>query len=216
MPLLGHDSAINAQLKAGINSYKRMFGRAPTGIWLPECAYRPAYVDENSEKRAGIETFLAQNGIKVFFSETHTITGGQPVGVAAGDVIGPYGAIKRRYVIPAATTVPKRSATTFFPYYVSETIAGPGAESHSDVAVIGRNNNTGQQVWSADWGYPGDFDYREFHKKAGTSGLQYWRVTGVKVDLEYKDYYHPDLAAYKIEQHAEHFANLCERFTKRF
>jgi 1,4-alpha-glucan branching enzyme len=74
--------------------------------------------------------------------------------------------------------------------------------------VIGRNNSTGQQVWSADWGYPGDFDYREFHKKAGTSGLQYWRVTGAKVDLAHKDYYHPDWAEYKTDQHAEHFAHL--------
>ncbi|MCB9453376.1 MAG: DUF1957 domain-containing protein [Anaerolineaceae bacterium] len=208
LPLLGRDSAINGQIKAGVSSYKRMFGRQPTGIWLPECAYRPAYITESGLKRPGIETFLAQNGLKVFFSETHTITGGQPVGVAAGEVIGPYGAIKRRYVIPASSTVPARSATTFQAYYVSDTVAGPGADEHSGVAVIGRNNRTGQQVWSADWGYPGDFDYREFHRKAGTSGMQYWRVTGEDVELGQKDYYHPDWASYKVDQHAEHFAHL--------
>jgi 1,4-alpha-glucan branching enzyme len=107
-----------------------------------------------------------------------------------------------------ATTVPERPATTYYPYYVSDTTAGAKAEQHSGVAVIGRNNSTGQQVWSADWGYPGDFDYREFHKKAGTSGLQYWRVTGSKIDLAHKDYYHPDWAAYKVREHAEHFAHL--------
>jgi 1,4-alpha-glucan branching enzyme len=208
LPLLGRDSAIDAQLKTGIASYKRLYGRQPTGIWLPECAYRPAYYTADGVLRPGIERFLAENDIKVFFSETHTITGGQPVGVAAGDVIGPYGEIKRRYVIPAATTVPERTATTYNPYYVSDTTAGTDAEQHSGVAVIGRNNSTGQQVWSADWGYPGDFDYREFHKKAGTSGLQYWRVTGSKIDLEHKDYYHPEWAAYKVREHAEHFAHL--------
>lgn len=208
LPLLGRDSAINAQIKVGIQSYERLFGRKPTGIWLPECAYRPAYVNEEGVLRPGIERFLAENGIKVFFSETHTITGGQPVGVAAGDVIGPYGAIKRRYVIPASRQMPKRTATTYNAYYVSETTDGATSERHSGVAVIGRNNSTGQQVWSADWGYPGDFDYREFHKKAGTSGLQYWRVTGAKVDLAHKDYYHPEWADYKIDQHAEHFAHL--------
>ena len=36
LPLLGRDSAINGQIKAGVSSYKRMFGRQPTGIWLPE------------------------------------------------------------------------------------------------------------------------------------------------------------------------------------
>ncbi len=208
LPLLSRDSSIVGQLKAGVESYKRMFGRAPRGIWLPECAYRPAYMTEDGKLRPGLEYWLNQQGLKVFFSETHTITGGQPVGVAAGDVVGPYGAIKRRYVIPAATTVPERSATTYHPYYVSDTTHGPDAEQHSGVAVIGRNNRTGQQVWSAEWGYPGDFDYREFHRKAGTSGLQYWRVTGAKTDLAYKDYYHPDWAAYKVDQHAEHFAHL--------
>lgn len=210
LPLFSRDSSIRGQLKAGVASYKRMFGKQPTGIWLPECAYRPAYITSDGTVRPGIETFLAENGLKVFFSETHTITGGQPVGVAAGDVIGPYGDIKRRYVIPSSSTyiTPKRDVTTFHAYYVSETVKGVDAEQHSGVAVIGRNNRTGQQVWSADWGYPGDFDYREFHKKAGTSGLQYWRVTGAKTDLAHKDYYHPEWAAYKVEQHAEHFAHL--------
>jgi 1,4-alpha-glucan branching enzyme len=210
LPLLGRDSSISGQLKTGISSYQRLFGRAPTGIWLPECAYRPAYITPEGRIRPGIEYFLAENDFKVFFSETHAITGGLPVGVAAGDVIGPYGEIKRRYVIPASSSSPQRAATTYHPYYVSNSTAGLGAEDHSGVAVIGRNNRTGQQVWSADWGYPGDFDYREFHKKAGTSGLQYWRVTGAKTDLAHKDYYHPDWAAYKVEQHAEHFAHLVE------
>ncbi|MBZ0292705.1 MAG: DUF1957 domain-containing protein [Anaerolineae bacterium] len=208
LPLLGRDSSIRGQLLTGIQSYKRMFNRAPTGIWLPECAYRPAYIEDNGKIRPGIERFLSEYGLKVFFSETHTLTGGQPVGVAAGDVIGPYGAIKRRYVIPAAKTFPANRATTYQAYYVTDTTSGTDAEQHSGVAVIGRNNRSGMQVWSADIGYPGDVDYREFHKKAGTSGLQYWRVTGHKVELGDKDYYHPDWAHYKMEQHAEHFAHL--------
>ncbi len=210
LPLLSRDSSINAQIKVGIQSYERLFGRKPRAIWLPECAYRPAYITEEGHIRPGLETFLEQNDLRLFFSETHAVAGGQPVGVAAGEVIGPYGYIKRRYVIPASPTlqIPERPATTFEPYYVSETVAGAAAEEHSGVAVVGRNNKTGMQVWSADGGYPGDFDYREFHKKAGTSGMQYWRVTGVKTDLAEKDYYHPDWAAYKIDQHAEHFAHM--------
>ncbi|MBC7871910.1 MAG: DUF1957 domain-containing protein [Chitinophagaceae bacterium] len=210
LPLLSRDSSIRGQLKTGIQSYRRLFGKEPTGIWLPECAYRPAYVNREGIVRAGIERFLHEVGIKVFFSETHTITGGNPVGVAAGDVIGPYGDIKRRYVIPSSPTylTPKRDVTTYQAYYVADTTDGTAADHHSDVSVIGRNNRTGQQVWSADWGYPGDFDYREFHKKAGTSGLQYWRVTGAKTNLSHKDYYHPEWATFKVEQHAEHFAHL--------
>lgn len=207
LPLLGRDSSISAQIQTGIASYQHHFGRRPTSFWLPECAYRPAYY-ANNHLRPGIETFLAEQEFSVFFTETHTITGGQPVGMAAGDIVGPYGQVKRRYVIPAVNDMPRRDATTFLPYYVSDTAAGEGAFHHSGVAVMGRNAATGQQVWSSNLGYPGDFDYREFHKKAGTSGFKYWRVTGATLDLAYKDYYHPDWAAYKVEQHAEHFAHL--------
>jgi 1,4-alpha-glucan branching enzyme len=99
---------------------------------------------------------------------------------------------------------------------VSETIAGPSAEEHSGVAVIGRNNRTGMQVWSADTGYPGDPDYREFHKKAGTSGLQYWRVSGPGVDLGFKDYYYPEWAAAKVDEHAENFAHLVADLLRKY
>ncbi len=208
LPLLAQDSNISAQVKAGIASYKRIFDRAPKVFWLPECGYRPAYTADDGTMRPGLEAFLAENDIELFFSETHTIVGGKPVGVATGDVIGPSGRIKRRFVIPPANETPQRLATTYQAYYVANSADGRGAKEHSGLAVIGRNNNSGQQVWSADWGYPGDFDYREFYKKAGTSGLQYWRVTGDDVPLDHKDVYHPDWARYKIDQHAEHFAHL--------
>ncbi len=210
LPLLSRDSSIRAQVKTGVQSYTRLFGKAPRAVWLPECAYRPAYITETGRRRSGLESILAESDLRVFFSETHTITGGSPVGVAAGDVIGPYGAIKRRYVIPVMDqfSEAKKNATTFQPYYVSDTTNYPDSPSHSGVAVMGRNQRVGEQVWSAQYGYPGDFDYREFHKKAGTSGLQYWRITGAKIELGEKDLYHPDWAAYKVEQHAEHFAHL--------
>ena len=216
LPLLDTDSSIYGQLKAGIDAYQHHFGRAPRGIWLPECAYRPAYVTSQGDTRPGIEKFLGDLGIKVFFSETHAIEGGQPVGVAAGDAIGPYGEVKRRYVIPIQQAIPLREATTFQPYYVSDTVAGKDAVEHSGVAVIGRDNRTGMQVWSGDWGYPGDYDYREFHKKDGTSGMQYWRVTGSRVDLGHKDAYHPDWAMGKVAEHARHFAWLVSDRLKEY
>lgn len=216
LPLLGHDSAIFSQLKTGVTAYRRHFGRDPRAVWLPECAYRPAYIDENGKTRPGIEHFLQQVGLGLFFTETHTIEGGVPVGVAAGDAIGPYGEIKRRYVIPVSAAIPPRSATTFEPYYVSDTTAGTGASEHSGVAVLGRDNRTGMQVWSAEWGYPGDYDYREFHKKDGLSGMQYWRVSGARVELGYKDAYHPDWALHKVSEHARHFAWLVSDRLKEY
>ncbi|MFN8528929.1 MAG: 1,4-alpha-glucan branching protein domain-containing protein [Anaerolineae bacterium] len=206
LPLLRRDSSVYAQIQQGIQTYQRLFGRAPTGFWLPECGYRPAYITETGETRPGIEHFLSRAGIKVFFTETHTITGGDPVGVATGDVIGPYGVIKRRYVLPPGQKTPKRETTTFRPYWAADTTSGSGGSS--GVAAIGRNVRVGQQVWSAEWGYPGDFDYREFYRRSGRSGIQYWRITSNQTALGDKELYEPEWALCKIDQHAEHFAHL--------
>ena len=217
LPLLATDSAIHAQLHTGVESYRRHFGRDPRGVWLPECAYRPAYYDESGKIRPGIESFLSEENLKVFFCETHLITGGQPVGMAAGDAIGPYGAIKRRYLVPMAKVKSEaHGATTMQAYYVADTTSGFKAHKNSGVAVIGRNNRLGMQVWSAEWGYPGDFDYREFHRKDPVSGFQYWRVTGAKIDLGHKDLWHPDWAENKVEMQADHFCNLVESESRAY
>ena len=211
LPLLSRDSSIYAQLRAGVQSYKRHFGRAPRAIWLPECAYRPAYLDTSGVTRPALEEFLAAQGITCFFVETHAIEGGRPVGKAAGEVaIGPYAAIRRQYVVPVSEE-PISGGSTFSAYHV---VGSDRGLTDPPVAAIGRNNRTGQQVWAADWGYPGEADYREFHKKDHESGLQYWRVTGTGADLGGKDLYHPEWAEPKIEQHALHYARLVERLLR--
>jgi len=213
LPLLSRDSSVYAQLRAGVESYKRLFGRSPRAIWLPECAYRPAYVSDDGTVRPALEEFLSLLGLGCFFSETHAIEGGRPVGKAAGDVaIGPYAAIKRRYVVPLAEGS-GQGGTTYQPYYVAGSARGL---TDPPVAVIGRNNRTGLQVWSGEWGYPGDPDYREFHKKDHISGLQYWRVTGPKTDLGDKEFYHPDWAEHKVKEHARHFAGLVEELATEY
>ena len=211
LPLLGRDSSIYAQLRTGVSSYERFFGRAPRAIWLPECAYRPAYVAEDGTVRPALEEFLAPLGLTCFFVETHTIEGGKPVGKAAGDVaIGPYGMVKRHYVVPIAADADTQGST-YKAYYV---VGSKHGLTEPPVAAIGRNDRTGQQVWSADLGYPGDADYREFHKKDSHSGMQYWRVTGPHVDLSNKDVYHPEWAQGKCKDHAQHFARLVEELLR--
>jgi 1,4-alpha-glucan branching enzyme len=198
LPLLDRDESIHLQLQTAVAAHRRHLGRAPRAIWLPECAYRPAYRSDDGRVRPGLESFLAQHGLSLFFAETHMIEGGRPVGVAAGEAIGPYGEVTRRYLVPLTEAAASHRGTTFSPYFVSE----------PKVAVLGRENKTGLQVWSGEWGYPGEFDYREFHKKDGVSGMQYWRITGARVGLGDKDAYHPDWAEGKVRQHADHFAHL--------
>lgn len=209
LPLLERDSSVHAQLQVGKASYSYHFGRTPSSVWLPECGYRPAYYAEKRGKKyikPGLEAFLSELGIRCFFSETHMVEGGQPVGKAREEVIGPYASIPRRYVVPVANYVEPVLRTTYLPYWVQS----------ADVAVIGRNNPTSMQVWSADWGYPGDFNYREFHKRDGVSGLHYWKVTGARMDLAYKEYYDPWQAQRRVDEHSTHFVCLVERLLLDF
>lgn len=206
LPLLARDGSLNAQVKTGVATYQRLFGKAPTGFWLPGYGYRPAQVTESGRLRPGVEHFLEAGGIGSFFVDSHTLTGEQPVGVAAGNVLGTYDTVTRRYSIPLTDTFPpqQRPFSALQPHIVQEA----SADAPSNVIAIARNAHMGQQVWGSTLGYPRDFDYRGSHLRAGTSGLQYWRITGANIDPAQRDYYHPDWASYKIEQHAEHFAHL--------
>jgi len=209
LPLLERDSSIYGQLQVGKANYQRHFGVSPSSIWLPECGYRPAYYTGSQGEsyiKPGLESFLAQLGISCFFAETHTVEGGEPVGKAREEVIGPYASISRRYAMPLSQYSEPIQRTTYLPYWVQT----------PQVAVIGRNNRTSMQVWSADWGYPGDYNYREFHKKDGISGLQYWKVTGANAGLAYKEHYDPSLAAQRVAEHSSHYAHLIEDLITTF
>ena len=94
--------------------------------------------------------------------------------------------------------------------------------SPGGVAFFGRDMESSRQVWSAEAGYPGDNDYREFYKDIGwelpldylgdvlpdglrkSVGLKYHRVTG-KVDLSDKQPYVREWALERAARHAEHF-----------
>ncbi len=217
LPLLSRDASIYAQIRTAVASYERHFGRPPRTIWLPECAYRPARRDADGTLRPGIEAFLAAQGLRCFFVETSAIERGRPgYRPRPALAMGPYAMAERRYREATGDSVAEEAraalqadgaGTTYRAYHVAEP---DGSLCEPPVAVIGRNERTGMQVWSAEWGYPGDADYREFHRKDPVSGLQYWRVTGPNVELGDKDVYHPDWAEAKIAQHAEHYAGLVE------
>ncbi|MDO9270266.1 MAG: DUF1957 domain-containing protein [Methylobacter sp.] len=64
LPLLNvSETAVRNQVNTGIAAFKSATGCTPTGFWLPECGYYP-----------GLETVLADAGIKYFFVDTHGIT----------------------------------------------------------------------------------------------------------------------------------------------
>lgn len=187
LALLQQEGSIRLQLRTAVDAHQRHLGGRPRVIWLPECAYRP-----------GLEALLAEQGIDLFFTDVHLLQGGPPRGTAADDLVGPYDWSQPLEDQEASRPNRRESVTTLRPYWV-------GA---SEVAAVSRNARTGEQVWSATVGYPGDPWYREFHKRDQHSGLQYWRVTGGELDLGAKRTYRPDKARERLLEHADHFSGL--------
>ena len=189
-PLLETDSSLYAQFQTGVQSYKRHFGRPPRGAWLPECAYRPG-----DKIRPGVERWLYEAGIKYFFTESFVIKGGQTA--EARRSFGPYGGIE---YLPI-TNRKETGLDTFEAFWLKD----------YPVAVLGRHEQAGFQVWSADHGYPGDGNYREFHKKDDVSGLHYWRLTSKKTDLGNKKLYSPESALQRVRENSDHYVGFIQQ-----
>jgi 1,4-alpha-glucan branching enzyme len=201
-PLLGTDSAIRAQVRMGVQTHKRFFGRKPRGIWLPECGYRPAGewqypvpVDGTHKmQRVGVEQILAENEIEFFFVDTHLVESNvsfTPYEVMAGDV-------------PVAAEVNGDGhASLYRPYY-----ADTPYRDRAKVAFFARDPRTGIQVWSGEHGYPGEAEYLDFHKKRWPGGHRYWQVTHPKIDLGAKTAYFPERALARTRIHAQHFSDV--------
>lgn len=172
LPLLKtHPQAVRAQVLVGAESYRRTFGRAARGVWLPECAYYP-----------GLEQVLREADFRYFLVDAH--------GILHANVRPHYG--------------------LFAPLACD-----------NGLAAFGRDPESSRQVWSAEEGYPGDPDYRDFYRDIGfdreldyiapyildgttriLTGLKYHRVTGRTED---KQPYDPDRARERAAVHAGHF-----------
>lgn len=212
LPLLGNDDCVRAQIEIGVQTYKKHFGRAPQGIWLPECAYRPAYdwrspFDDSAvppKPRRGIEEFLAEQGIDYFIVDTHLFSGGSTLGVYAER----FPVLKQLYKDSRDhETSQNPHGSTHRAYWADS----QNTDAAGKVAVLARHERTSMQVWSADHGYPGNGAYLDFHKKHFPGGLRYWRVTSQQADLGEKQPYQRAAIDEIIESQATHFVDLiCE------
>jgi len=214
-PLLGSDNSIQAQVKEGIKSYRKHFGRNPKGIWLPECAYRPLYawappVGENAQPvlRKGVEEFLQENGIEYFFIDSHLLKGGKALGVYF-DRFPALRAI-REQESKGIQIRPESERSPYQSYWVGE------AKNKKPVAVFARDPVTTLLVWSGEHGYPGDGNYLDFHKKHYPGGLRYWKVTRTKSDLGDKEEYVLENVNARIEENAAHMVGLVAEQLKNF
>ncbi len=207
LPLLGRDESVRLQLRTAVETHRRHFGRAPRGIWLPECAYRPRYewtppTGRDSGRvrwvRPGLEEMLASEGLEYFVADAHLVAAGDPVFLYRDFVplrLGPGE--------PASSVPGTGGRTPYLPYRVASR-GGTG----SAVAFF-RDPKTTLQVWSREHGYPGDAAYLEFHKKHFPGGLRFWRITDNSGDLGRKVAYDPALAVQKVGRRPATSSSSC-------
>jgi 1,4-alpha-glucan branching enzyme len=217
LPLLSQDTSVQAQVKQAVKSYTRLFGKAPRGIWLPECAYRPRYkwappvdtsLGKESYLRKGVEEFLAENHIDYFVVDSALLKGGKAIGV----YMDRFEALKTLWSQYEKEYAPREEEIDKTPreaYLV-------GTEGKKPVAIFTRDPDTGLQVWSGEWGYPGDGTYLDFHKKHFPGGHRYWKITSAKSDLADKLEYYPDDAQERIPENASHFKDLIKNLLTEY
>jgi len=216
MPLLGTDESVRAQVRTAVTAHERHIGKHPRGIWAPECGYRPAgfwnYPVTQQDgspiapgfNRIGVEQAISESNIDFFFVDTHLIE-------ESARTPSPYellhsegaGAVVRPRDEPMTYNDYRR---LYQPYYVDGSHT-PDAVQHP-VTVFPRDPSTGTQVWSGNFGYPGDSNYLDFHKKRWPGGHRYWSVTGPGIDMADKQPYNPARAAERTQAHASHFVHL--------
>jgi 1,4-alpha-glucan branching enzyme len=206
LPLLSRDESIHLQLRTAVETHRRHFGRAPRGIWLPECAYRPRYEwtpptgpeqSKTRQVRPGIEEMLAAHGLEYFIADAHLIAAGAPLFFYRD-----YFPL-RGEIVDAPPEMPRTERRS---PYAPWRVASRGGNG-SAIAFF-RDPKTTLQVWSREHGYPGDFAYLEFHKKHFPGGLRFWRITDAAKDLGTKAPYEPEVAAQRIALQARHFIEL--------
>ena len=93
------------------------------------------------------------------------------------------------------------------------------------MAFFGRDSDSTLPVWSSRQGYPGDKNYREFHRDLGWEiplellkkhgikdsrplGLKLNKVTDQSISLEKKHIYDPLLADKTVKIHAKHYLSV--------
>jgi 1,4-alpha-glucan branching enzyme len=165
------ETAVRSQINIGIETFKTNLGFAPSGFWLPECAYYP-----------GLETVLAEAGIKYFFVDTHAILD--------------------------ASSPPRNGV--YAPLDCGNGVAAFGRDPESSTQVWsskeGYPGDYDYREYYSDIGFDLDLDYVAPYILDGktriNTGIKYHRVTG---ENKHKEIYYPKIALAKAKQHAQDF-----------
>jgi 1,4-alpha-glucan branching enzyme len=206
---LADDGAmIRGQIESGLAVHERAFGRRPSGVWTPECSYRPGgtvadptlpplavaadgtpTLRRSSTVLPGLEEFWQEAGID------HFVLDGPTLARAAG-------AGDRDWAYSGGELVP--------PGGPLDVLDHPALVGDSDLAVFGRNLAVSYAVWNPHGGYPAHSDYRDFYAIDVEGGFKSWRVTD-RERWEAKEPYDPEPARKRARVDAEDFVGLLRR-----
>lgn len=190
LPLLNSESSINAQVKVGMDTYVKCFGREPRAFWFPECAFKP---EEQSLPKA-----LERFGIKSFVVDNR--------------------ALKNAKFFDDFTSeaAPIKTPPVGSPMSVEEWLTCSSYRLNGyQMAAIVKNQRLSDMILSATRGYSRDAWYRD-STKVDDMGLAYWRVTGYMVDSLQKAVYDPRSASARVQAHSAHFGSLVEEVSKAY
>ena len=203
MPLMVTEQCIRAQMSAGVATSERRLGKSFRGMWLPECAYRPAIENwkpvvlwDDARYRPGLEKHLSAAGVDHFFVDTHLVTGAQPLGTFDA---GKFSAVSEAQVY---WDKQRGWRNPMEPVGIASTPEPPKC------FALARHPRVSEQVWSGIIGYPGNGAYLEFHRRHGERGLRYHRITDVNLDLSQKQPYVLDDTYPKLYENAHHFCQI--------
>lgn len=192
LPLVKNDAALRAQLEAAVTEFRRHFGSAPAGIWLPECGYTPA-----------LEPHLQALGLRYFVVDAHAHA--QAVMAPQEDAAK----AKRAAHVKSAAGTPLRTQSGACAF-ARDLEAGAQVWS----AEVGYPSDPNYREYYRDIGYDlghdggADWEYlKPYVLPDGArihTGFKYYSVTGAATG-DAKAPYHPARAAQKAQQDAEHF-----------
>ncbi len=173
LPLMDlREPSWRAQIGTAVREFERQIGHRPEGMWLPECGYAP-----------GVETVLAEFGVRYFAVDAH--------------------AIEHAHPRPAAGTyAPLRLGGGVF-------ALGRDLESSRQVwsSTEGYPGDPEYREYYRDQGFDLPMEeVREFLPSGGTRthlGLKYHRITDRR--FPHREFYDPDAARARVLEHAEHF-----------
>ncbi len=216
LPLLSREESVNAQVALAAQVHERHFGQRPRGIWMPECAYRPSYLwtppvfspDAKPIQRDGIEQTLARHGLEYTVVDSHLTRAGIPLDRFLNQ-FGHEWELSR----DGSRYLDLQDSRAVHDLY---RICSAGDDEAGTAVVFTRDAETTLQVWSGAFGYPGDPEYLEFHKKHHNNGMRYWRVTDSRADLGDKQRYRPDYVGARIRAQADHFVRVVEERMRRY